>query len=76
MEDKDNLEKNIEDYTIKLQDNDICINNYFKEQQNLNVSSVLNVLPQYTTSIDVDINKFKTNHFKNDDFKYRTGLKI
>ena len=22
------------------------------------------------------INKFKTNHFKNDDFKYRTGLKI
>ena len=59
LEDKENLEKTIEDYTIKLQDNDVRINNYFNEQQNLNVSNVLNVPRQYTSmDMDMDINKY------------------
>jgi DNA repair exonuclease SbcCD ATPase subunit len=56
LQDKDNLEKNIENYNAKLRDNDEYLNKYFKEQENLKMLNVnVNVnAQQHYDSIDIN----------------------
>ena len=62
LQDKDNLEKNIENYNAKLRDNDEYLNKYFKEQENLkmlnvnvNVNVNVNIQQPYDS---IDINQY------------------